>query len=125
MKLWLVSFLILFSGAEAIQWFAHLQWFGGVELSLPAVVMGGIGLAIASNYRQLQALGWLPETSSTPEISAPEETSAVAATESQMACPMDSTAVRSGAGRQQEASISFEIHKPRPISFEIRQSRKS
>lgn len=52
MKLWLVCFLILFFGAEAFQWLGEVPWVSSVELSLPLTVLGGIGLAIASNHRQ-------------------------------------------------------------------------
>lgn len=53
MKLWLVCFLLLFGVAETAQWLGQLTWFDSVELSLPLTVVGGVGLAIASNYATL------------------------------------------------------------------------
>jgi hypothetical protein len=116
MKLWLVSFLILFVGAEGIQWFVHLHWFSGVELSVPAIAIGGIGLAVVSNYRQLQALGLLPEFFPPSDLDP---------SGNPQAAPLSPPAVNPGppaaakdAGKKQ--SISFEIPKPKPVSFEIR-----
>ncbi len=124
MKFWLVSFLILFFGAEAIQWFAHLHWFSEVELSLPAVVTGGIGLAISSNYRQLQALGLFAETCSPAELSSGAESASVPS-KSQEFHPAASAPGETSTAGKKENSISFDIRKPKPVSFEIRKSRKS
>lgn len=123
MKLWFVSFLILFFGAEALQWFAQVHWFGGVELSIPAVVIGGVGLAIASNYRQFQALGLLPELWSDAPLPSPvaekrPPSPPPIATDSEVSQPAAEPAAKP------EKSISFEIPKPRSISFEIRKSPK-
>jgi len=125
MKLWLVSFLILFFGAEAIQWILQFHWFSGVELSLPVVVMGGIGLAVASNYRQFQALGLLPEMFPAAEPLASKETPTRSLTESTPPHLEKSPPVETTPTLKKGNSISFEIHKPKPVSFEIRQSRKS
>jgi len=125
MKLWLVSFLVLFFGAEAIQWFAHLHWFSGVELSLPVVVIGGIGLAIASNYRQFQALGLLPEMFPNRELPSTPEPSTATATEAAPPPVEETPAAATTNSRTKENSISFEIRKPKPVSFEIRRSGKS
>jgi hypothetical protein len=125
MKLWLVSFLILFFGAEAAQWFAHLHWFSGVELSLPAVVIGGIGLAIASNYRQFQALGLLPDYFSESEQPSPEDaprsTNLRAST---LLRSVETPSTKATVLRKKENSISFEIRKPKSVSFEINKSRQ-
>lgn len=71
MKLWLVCFLILFFGAEAVQWFGHLPWVSSVELSLPLTVLGGIGLAIASNYRNWPAFSPPPAQPKSPPLPSP------------------------------------------------------
>ncbi len=49
MKLWIVSFLLLFFAAESAQWLGQLPWLNGLELSMPLTILGGVGLAIASN----------------------------------------------------------------------------
>jgi hypothetical protein len=123
MKLWLVSFLILFFGAEAVQWVLQFHWFSGVELSLPVVVMGGIGLAIASNYRQFQALGLLPEIFPNRELPSTPKPSAPTSTESTLPQPVETPAAATTNSRTTENSISFEIRKPKPVSFEIKKSR--
>ena len=125
MKLWLVSFLILFFGAEAVQWVLQFHWFSGVELSLPVVVMGGIGLAIASNYRQFQALGLLPEFFPNPELPSPTEPATTTSREATPPQPAETPAAAATDSRTKEDSISFEIRKPKPVSFEIRRSGKS
>lgn len=127
MKLWLVSFLILFFGAEAVQWVLQFHWFSGVELSLPVVVMGGIGLAIVSNYRQFQALGLLPEIFPNPELPSPTEPSTTTSTsrEATPPQPTETPAAATTNSSKKENSISFEICKPKPVSFEIRKSGKS
>ncbi len=44
MRVWMTSFVILFVFAQLLDWLRHL------ELPLPAMVVGGLVLAIASNY---------------------------------------------------------------------------
>lgn len=64
MRLWLVCFITLFGAAELAQWLGQFggwgQAWGQTEFSLPVLVMGGVGLAIASNYRRLPGLLELP-----------------------------------------------------------------
>ncbi|MBE9158531.1 hypothetical protein IQ265_17065 [Nodosilinea sp. LEGE 06152] len=102
MKLWLVCFLILFFGAEAAQWLGQLPWVGSTELSLPLTVAGGIGLAIASNYRHWPSLGASAEKAESPPLPT--------------APPPPSTPVAASApppkGSRSTDSISFEIKKP-------------
>lgn len=99
MKLWLVCFLILFFGAEAVQWFGQLPWVSRVELSLPLTVLGGIGLAIASNYRN-----W---PTSAPPAAPPEPPPLPSPT------PQPGSAAATPAKVSRKAdTISFEIKKP-------------
>lgn len=108
MKLWLVCFLVLFFGAEAVQWFSHLPWMSGVELSLPLTVMGGIVLAIASNHgalfgRDRPTFGpppAQPETPPLPNSPLPPPNPKVA------------TPVRGEKANRKVDTISFEIKKP-------------
>jgi hypothetical protein len=102
MKLWLVCFLILFFGAEAVQWFGQLPWVSNVELSLPLTVLGGIGLAIASNYRNWPTFGPPPAQPESPPL--PSPTPQPRAT---MTTPVNASKVNRKAD-----TISFEIKKP-------------
>jgi hypothetical protein len=124
MKLWLVCFFALFFGAESIQWFSQLHWFSGVELSLPMVLVGGAGLAIASNYRYLQSLGLFPEPASRLSSPAsPQPPTSLESSKPASACDQlgATTAARdpqsgqtgpSGQVPVPDKSISFKIHKP-------------
>ncbi len=47
MKVWLVSFFVLFAGAELF------KWFQGVSVPLPIYVLGGAFLAVASNHDKI------------------------------------------------------------------------
>lgn len=101
MKLWLVCFFILFFGAEAIQWFGHLPWVSNIELSLPLTIVGGIGLAIASNYRNWPTLGPTPAESKVHPLPNPTPPS-----------PTITTRVNDPEVSRKVDTISFEIKKP-------------
>jgi hypothetical protein len=64
MRLWLVCFITLFGAAELAQWLGQFrilgQGWGQTEFPLPILVIGGISLAIASNYHRLPGLMELP-----------------------------------------------------------------
>lgn len=64
MRLWLVCFITLFGAAELAQWLGQFrllgQGWGQTEFSLPILVIGGVSLAIASNYHRLPGLMELP-----------------------------------------------------------------
>jgi hypothetical protein len=109
MKLWLVCFLVLFFGAEGFQWFVGLHWFSGAEFSLPTVLIGGAGLAIASNYRYLQTLGLFPsdEVHSLPSPSS-QSLPVTGPPHSQPTQSVQPAKPESVRGK----SISFEIRKP-------------
>jgi hypothetical protein len=55
MRFWFVCFVLLFSFAELFQW---LEQF---SLPMPIFVLGGVFLAIASNYNKLKYLPFHPE----------------------------------------------------------------
>ena len=95
MKLWLVCFLIQFLGAEAAQWLGQLPWMASLELSLPLTVMGGVGLAIASNYRHGSRVDPLPPTPEPPTLPPP--------------CPTPEPAPKVS---RRADTISFEIKRP-------------
>jgi hypothetical protein len=50
MKVWFASFLLLFALAQLFNWMKHLS------LPLPVFILGGLFLAIASNYDKRS--GW-------------------------------------------------------------------
>lgn len=52
MKVWFVSFFLLFAMAELYQWLKHFS------LPLPVYILGGAFLAIASNYERITGLPW-------------------------------------------------------------------
>jgi hypothetical protein len=55
MRFWFVCFVLLFGFAELFQW---LEQF---SLPMPIFVLGGVFLAIASNYNKLKYLPFHPE----------------------------------------------------------------
>ncbi|MBE9223978.1 hypothetical protein IQ264_00610 [Phormidium sp. LEGE 05292] len=50
MRVWFASFLLLFALAQLFNWMKHLS------LPLPVFILGGLLLAIASNYNKRS--GW-------------------------------------------------------------------
>lgn len=55
MRVWIVCFILLFGSAQVLEW---LQKF---SLPLPIFVLGGVFLAIASNYNKLADLPFHPD----------------------------------------------------------------
>jgi hypothetical protein len=101
MRFGLVCFGLLFMGIEFYQWVAHLTWLGDLDLSLPMTLVGGVGLAIASNYKSRSArLGSTVE----PVIHPPAEPPPTVTP--QPAPPSMTTAVAD------KSSISFKVRKP-------------
>jgi hypothetical protein len=102
MKLWLTCFLLLFFGAETLQWLGQVPWLDGVVGSWPMALVGGGMLAIASNaqFRQ-QSAPLEPATKpATPPESAPLPTASA-------------PAVPNSPLKSSPSSISFEIAKPK------------
>jgi hypothetical protein len=54
MQLWIASFVILFALSQL------LDWLRGIELSLPILALGGLCLAIASNYDKRRCFPFWP-----------------------------------------------------------------
>lgn len=50
MQIWIASFVVLFALAELFQWLKHFS------LPLPVFILGGVFLAIASNYEKITGL---------------------------------------------------------------------
>lgn len=57
MQLWIASFVILFALSQL------LDWLRGVEFSLPVLALGGLCLAIASNYDKRHCFPFWPAPS--------------------------------------------------------------
>jgi len=91
MKFWLTCFMLLFGGAELLQWFRQFS------LPLPVFILGGAFLAVASNYDKLTDHPWHIDHGAI----APEE---------------DTPAALDATGSKGNSSPM-----PRPISFTIRQ----
>ncbi len=51
MRVWLAGFVVLFVGVELFEWFAQL---GSVQASGMGLILGGMGLAAASNAGRWQ-----------------------------------------------------------------------
>ncbi|MDB9528113.1 hypothetical protein PN498_19125 [Oscillatoria sp. CS-180] len=53
MHFWFLCCFLLFIVSQGYGWLSHQSWFAIHELGLPWVMLGGVGLAIASNYSTL------------------------------------------------------------------------
>jgi hypothetical protein len=100
MRVWLISFLLLFGAAEVFQWLRQMS------LPMPIFILGGAFLAIASNYDKLSNLPFHLDYQEphSPDKTMPGDASNKAMTGAQGT----GGPVKSGEGR----SISFEIRKP-------------
>jgi hypothetical protein len=92
MRIWVTCFVLLFGAAELLDW---LQKF---SMPLPIFILGGVFLAIASNYSKLSNLPFHPEYEE-PELPTSDILKAVSAP----ASTPDTTSPR---------PISFTIQKP-------------
>lgn len=111
MKLWLVCFILLFSAAKGLQWLGQFSWVSGAELSLPLVIVGGLGLAIASNASTWKALGLLAAPPARPDAAArPPVVTASPPVNPPSPSPVSPNALKEIA--KPAASISFDIRKP-------------
>ncbi|MEL6762255.1 MAG: hypothetical protein AAFO87_01110 [Cyanobacteria bacterium J06607_6] len=115
MHLWLLCCVLLFLASQGYEWISHQAWFMAPELALPWVVLGGIGLAIASNRatfapllsppRRPAASSVTPSTASRPAAGPPPPTAPKAV----VAQPTDHP--------PKSQSVSFKISR-KPISSE-------
>ncbi len=58
MKVWLVSFLLVFGVVELFQWIMGIPWLQDATLPMPVFILGGTALAIASNSNKRAGLPW-------------------------------------------------------------------
>lgn len=125
LKFWLACFLLLFVGAELLEWISH---FGRVDASGTWLILGGMGLAAASNMAHLSErhptnekgsdrMSVIEENSSTAVKPAAEESVARSASvEAQSAgaqsTEAQSTEAQSIEAQSKEDSISFKVRLP-------------
>jgi hypothetical protein len=95
MKVWITCFVALFGAAELLQWFQQFS------LPLPVFVVGGVFLAIASNYDKLPNLPFHADDEEPEMLQNPSDPIQLTQT-SQPASP----------SKRVERSVSFEIRKP-------------
>lgn len=98
MKVWITCFILLFGAAELLQWVKQFS------LPLPIFVLGGLFLAIASNYSKLSHLPFHLDYKE-PEPLKPEPPKSPAV-------PVSSGNPVASSRRTSTRSISFEIKKP-------------
>jgi hypothetical protein len=110
MKFWLACFVLLFLGAELFQWFAAL------EVGQPSgawLILGGMGLAAASNAAHLPKLRMRQQEDAMAQpskgIAAPAEPNQQP---TQKEDPQPSTKPLSVAEQSAEDSISFKVRLP-------------
>lgn len=109
MKFWLTCFGLLFIGAELFQWFAEL---GGGKLSGVWLILGGMGLAAASNAAHLPKLAKLTN-STVSDATAPDKASDhLAQSQPKERLKKPITEPLSVAQQSAEDSISFKVRLP-------------
>ena len=113
MKLWVVCFVILFGSFEFYQWIRQVTWFAEFQISLPLSVVGGIVLAIASNYDLMSGLPFNLLGDGAPPSNGLNST---------LPSPADTPKMMKQGNRR---PISFQVFAApkRSISFEIPQNR--
>lgn len=111
MRVWFVCFLLLFGAVELYQWVANLPWLHqNLTLPMPAFLLGGVVLAIASNYNKRAGLPWKNwlETSERQFRPSP----AASPVEGSVTSTQPSPDLPNFAAVQPGAPISFTIRKP-------------
>jgi hypothetical protein len=52
MNLWFLCCVLVFIASQGYGWLNQQSWFVESDLALPWIMLGGLGLAIASNYQR-------------------------------------------------------------------------
>jgi hypothetical protein len=107
MRLWLLCCALLFAATQGYEWIQHQAWFVAPELFSPWVVLGGVGLAIASNRFARSSDSRQPRqqgSQATPSLTPPSPWEASQTT------TVTSTTPKTPRPR---STISFEIAKPK------------
>ncbi|MGB3291924.1 MAG: hypothetical protein WBB01_02910 [Phormidesmis sp.] len=109
MRLWLTCFGVLFVGAELFQWATQL---GSWPLSGTWLILGGVGLAAASNAAHLPQLGGSEPGGS--ELMPPDGAQDGAIADTDKAVDPGSAKPRPvSSPRPEQDSISFSVRSPR------------
>lgn len=110
MKFWLTCFGVLFIGAELFQWFVEL---GGGKFSGVWLILGGMGLAAASNAAHLPKLPTKLTSSTVSDATAPNKASDhLAQSQPKERLKEPITEPLSVAQQSAEDSISFKVRLP-------------
>ncbi|MGI0485170.1 hypothetical protein ACN4EK_07015 [Pantanalinema rosaneae CENA516] len=112
MRVWLTCFILLFGAAELFQWMKQFS------LPLPVFILGGVFLAVASNYDKLTDLPFHLDYEEPPLPSPPPNSGTL---NQNAAAPVQSET----AAKPSTRPVSFTLRKPsapspRSISFTIR-----
>lgn len=107
MRLWLSCCALLFALTQGYQWFLHHTAFSISTLPLPWAILGGIGLAIASN----RSLSQQSSDLSTPSVISAQAQSSISKAEQPVQKMEPASPPTSPATHPQKSSISFEIAK--------------
>jgi hypothetical protein len=110
MRLWFVCCVLLFVTAQGYDWISHQAWLVMPDLSLPWLLLGGIGLAIASNRTAF------------PSASSPQSQRDIPSTVVPPTAPPFSQVPSSGSGTTEPPAVPNPPLKPAAspsISFEI------
>jgi hypothetical protein len=105
MKLWIISFVVLFATAELLRWAQEFS------LPMPIFILGGAFLAVMSNYDKLADLPFHPNYyPSTTLADPPKQPLPTEEPRSLIADTPPSIVVTDY--QRKKTSISFTIHKP-------------
>lgn len=108
MRLWLLCCIFLFGATQLYDWGSHQAWLAA-DLSLPWVLLGGVGLAIASNRTTLKKT-----FRKTPEAVSPLSEASQVPKGGHQATTIEAAAISVDKPPQPpDKSISFEIPKRR------------
>ncbi|WP_421658057.1 hypothetical protein [Leptothermofonsia sp. ETS-13] len=99
MKVWITCFVALFGAAELLQWFQQFS------LPLPVFVVGGVFLAIASNYDKLPNFPFHSDDDEPEVLQNPYPPAQLTQSSQPASQPVSSP-------KRWERSVSFEIRKP-------------
>ena len=110
MRLWLTCFGVLFVGAELFQWMMQL---GNWQVSGAWLILGGVGLAAASNAAHLPQLGASDLGKSEPKLSSEGVRAGAITGPDKTAAPNKATPTPVSSPCAEPDSISFKVRSPR------------
>jgi hypothetical protein len=123
MKVWLLSFVVVFGLAELYQWLVGFSWWQQAEL--PITIVAGTALAVVSNYHKRAGLSWHPtftppkNTTSQRSVTASESPIAAVETDRQKLPHAVQQSVQPLV-KPQLPNLEFDLRPRKSISFTIR-----